>query len=254
MIQRSEKINGFFISFYSSQISTNFLQHYVKDNMINIFIGYDSRETVAFHVCISSIIRQSKQPLSITPLSLNNLSIYKESHSDGSNQFIYSRFLVPHLMNYKGWALFIDGDMLVRSDISELWSLRDESKAIMCVHHNYKTKSAKKYLGSINEDYPRKNWSSVVLWNCSHPENKILSPSYIENSTGKQLHRFKWLQDDLIGKLPIEWNWLPDEFGSNIEAKLLHYTLGTPCFKDYTNTPMASEWHKERTLINYCEE
>ena len=112
--------------------------------MINIFIGYDSRETVAFHVCISSIIRQSKQPLSITPLSLNNLSIYKESHSDGSNQFIYSRFLVPHLMNYKGWALFIDGDMLVRSDISELWSLRDESKAIMCVHHNYKTKSAKK--------------------------------------------------------------------------------------------------------------
>ena len=93
-----------------------------------------------------------------------------------------------------------------------------------------------------------------MLWNCSHPENKILSPGFIEKSTGKQLHRFTWLQDDLIGKLPIEWNWLPDEFGSNLEAKLLHYTLGTPCFKDYTNTPMASEWHKEQTLINYCEE
>ncbi len=219
--------------------------------MINIFIGFDPREAVAFHVCTNSIIRQSKSPVSITPLALKNLSGYKEMHSDGSNQFIYSRFLVPHLMGYKGWALFIDGDMILREDISKLWELRDDTKAVMCVHHDYKTKAEQKYLGSKNQNYPRKNWSSVVLWNCEHPANKTVTPSFIENATGAELHRFTWLSDDIIGSLPIEWNWLPDEFGENNQAKLLHYTLGTPCFNEYANTPMASEWHKERMLTNY---
>ena len=180
--------------------------------MIKIFIGYDTREIVAHHVCINSIIRQSTQPLSITPLALNNLGQYSESHLDGSNQFVYSRFLVPHFMDYKGWAIYVDGDMILRDDIVKLWNLRDDTKAVMCVYHDYKTKASIKYLGSENQDYPRKNWSSVVLWNCSHIKNKILTPSYIKKATGAILHRFSWLDDDLIGKIPIEWNWLPDEF------------------------------------------
>jgi lipopolysaccharide biosynthesis glycosyltransferase len=219
--------------------------------MINIFIGYDAREAIAYHACSNSLIRHSTDALAITPLALRNLSSYKESHTDGSNQFIYSRFLVPHLMNYHGWALFIDGDMIVRTDINELWSLRDESKAIMCVHHNYKTKLTQKYLGAKNQDYPRKNWSSVVLWNCGHPANKVVTPSFVQQSTGAQLHRFTWLDDEIIGKLPVEWNWLPDEFGENPSAKLLHYTLGAPCFHEFADTPMASDWHRERMLTNY---
>ncbi len=219
--------------------------------MINVFIGYDAREAIAYHACSNSLIRHSTDTLAITPLALKNLSTYKESHTDGSNQFIYSRFLVPHLMNYQGWALFIDGDMIIRTDINELWALRDESKAVMCVHHNYKTKVSQKYLGSKNQDYPRKNWSSVVLWNCGHPANKVVTPSFIQESTGAQLHRFTWLDDGLIGKLPIEWNWLPDEFGENSAAKLLHYTLGTPCFHEFADTPMAADWHRERMLTNY---
>ncbi len=219
--------------------------------MINIFIGYDPREAIAYHVCSNSIIRHSSNPVSITPLALNNLPIYEEMHSDGSNQFIYSRFLVPHLMNNQGWALFIDGDMILRSDITELWDLRDDSKAVMCVHHDYKTKAENKYLGSKNQNYPRKNWSSVVLWNCSHPANKSLTPKFIQDATGAQLHRFTWLSDDLIGEIPKVWNWLPDEFGENDSAKLLHYTLGTPCFHEYAKTEMASEWHAERMLTNY---
>jgi lipopolysaccharide biosynthesis glycosyltransferase len=219
--------------------------------MINIFIGYDAREAIAYHACSNSLIRHSTDTLAITPLALKNLSTYKESHTDGSNQFIYSRFLVPHLMNHQGWALFIDGDMIVRTDINELWSLRDESKAVMCVHHNYKTKVSQKYLGSKNQDYPRKNWSSVVLWNCAHPANKVVTPSFVQQSTGAQLHRFTWLDDELIGQLPIEWNWLPDEFGENAAAKLLHYTLGTPCFHEFADTPMAADWHRERMLTNY---
>jgi lipopolysaccharide biosynthesis glycosyltransferase len=219
--------------------------------MVKIFIGYDPREAIAFHVCASSIIRHASVPVAITPLALNNLSVYKEEHSDGSNQFIYSRFLVPYLQGYKGWAIFMDGDMLLRDDIDKLWCLRDDSKAVMCVHHNYKTKVAKKYLGARNDDYPRKNWSSVVLWNCSHAANSLLTPDFVENSTGKVLHRFEWLPDELIGEISIEWNWLPDEFGPNSEAKLLHWTLGTPCFHEYANAPMAEEWHKEAMLLNY---
>jgi hypothetical protein len=155
-------------------------------------------------------------------------------------------------MNYSGWALFVDGDMLLRRDIAELWALRDESKAVVLVKHDYQTKASNKYLGSKNQNYPRKNWSSVVLWNCSHPANRAVTAEYVSGATGAQLHRFTWLEDDLIGELPKVWNWLPDEFGANEDAKLLHWTLGTPCFHDYADSPMASEWHRERILTDYC--
>jgi lipopolysaccharide biosynthesis glycosyltransferase len=220
--------------------------------MIPIFIGYDPREAIAYHVCTNSIIRQSTQPVSLSPLALNNLSGYQEQHTDGSNHFIYSRFLVPHLMNYQGWALFIDGDMILRDDIDNLWNLRDESKAVMVVKHDYKTRMPVKYLGAKNEDYPRKNWSSVILWNCGHPANKTVTPEFIQKSTGAQLHRFTWLADELVGELPVEWNWLPDEFGENANAKLLHYTLGTPSFHEFATTPMGNEWHRERIYTEYC--
>ncbi len=219
--------------------------------MIRVFIGFDPREAVAFHVCANSIIRHSSKPVAITPLALNNLSSYTERHTDGSNQFIYSRFLTPFLTDYDGWAIFMDGDMIVRDDIAKLWSLRDESKAAMVVKHDYQTKLTTKYLGAKNENYPRKNWSSVVLWNCSHPANKALTPEFIEKASGAQLHRFTWIKDEDIGELPKAWNWLPDELGPNPEAKLLHWTLGTPCFHEFADAPMASEWHRERMLTEY---
>jgi lipopolysaccharide biosynthesis glycosyltransferase len=220
--------------------------------MINIFIGYDHREAIAYHVCANSIIRHSSKPVSLTPLALQNMQDYQEKHTDGSNQFIYSRFLVPHLMEYKGWAIFMDGDMLLRDDIEKLWALRDNSKAVMVVKHDYKTKMTEKYLGAKNEDYPRKNWSSVILWNCEHAANKVVTPEFIETATGAQLHRFTWLADELVGELPNVWNWLPDEFGANQDAKLLHYTLGTPSFHDFATTPMGDEWHRERIYTDYC--
>lgn len=218
---------------------------------IPIFIGFDPREAVAYHVCTNSIIRHSSHPVSITPLALNTLGDYTETHADGSNQFIYSRFLTPFLTDYQGWALFIDGDMLLRDDIVNLWNLRDETKAVMVVQHNYQTRMTEKYLGSRNQNYPRKNWSSVILWNCAHPKNVVLTPTWIQDATGAQLHRFTWLEDHEVGALPKEWNWLPDEYGANPEAKLLHYTLGTPCFHDFALTPMADEWHRERIYTNY---
>ena len=220
--------------------------------MIPIFIGYDPREAIAFHVCANSIIRHASQPVSIIPLALNLFKDYTETHTDGSNQFIYSRFLVPHLMDFTGHAIFIDGDMIVRDDIVKLWEMRDATKDVQVVKHDYKTKMTEKYLGAKNEDYPRKNWSSVILWNCNSFPNRRLTPEFIQQSTGSFLHRFTWIDDNRIGELPIEWNWLPDEFGPNLDAKLLHYTLGTPSFHEFANTPQGDEWHRERILTEYC--
>jgi len=219
--------------------------------MNNIFIGFDQREAIAYHVCANSIIRHAKKPVSMTPMALSMLHGYSETHTDGSNDFIYSRFLVPYLMAYTGWAVFIDGDMLLRADINDLFLHTDPSKGVVVVQHNYQTRSSIKYLGSKNQNYPRKNWSSVILWNCAHPSNRILTPEYIQSATGAQLHRFSWLRDEEIGALPIVWNWLPDEFSENNEAKLLHWTLGTPCFHDYATSPMASEWHREKIYTVY---
>jgi lipopolysaccharide biosynthesis glycosyltransferase len=218
---------------------------------IPIFIGYDPREAIAFHTCVNSIIRHASQPVSIMPLALNNFQDYTETHTDGSNQFIYSRFLVPHLMDYQGQAIFMDGDMIVRGDIAELWAMKDLGKDVQVVKHDYKTRMPVKYLGSKNEDYPRKNWSSVMIFNCQNFPTKKLTPEYIQKSTGAHLHRFEWTTDDRVGALPPEWNWLPDEYGANSDAKLLHYTLGTPCFHEFATTTMADEWHRERMLTNY---
>ena len=216
---------------------------------INIVIGFDQRESVAYHTFSQSIIEKSSLPVAFIPLAINALKDYKETHTDKSNDFIYSRFLTPYLNDFKGWAIFADGDMICQADIKELWDLKDESKALLVVKHDYQTKAHQKYLGNVNENYPRKNWSSVILWNCAHPKHKILMPDFIANQTGKYLHRFSWLNDDDIGELPAEWNWLAIEYPENRKAKLIHYTLGTPCFKDYRNTEMSDVWHETQQRI-----
>jgi len=218
---------------------------------LKIFIGYDGREAVVYHTMVNSIIRRSSVPVSFTPLALNNFSNYTETHTDGSNQFIYSRFLTPYLAGYDGWALFVDGDMVVLEDIKELFDLCDDSKAVMVVKHDYKTKIKEKYLGSKNEDYPRKNWSSVVLWNCGHPKNRQVTPEFIMSSTGAELHRFTWLDDDEIGELPIEWNYLGNEYPVIAKPNLVHYTLGGPNFVEFATCDYAAEWHREHMLMDF---
>ena len=211
--------------------------------MINLYVGYDEREAIAYHVFCHSVIKNTSIPVKITPLVLSQLKEFNETHQDRSNDFVYSRFLTPYLNEFDGWAIFADGDMICQADLKELIGMADPNKALMVVKHDYQTKASIKYLGNINENYPRKNWSSVILWNCSHPKHKILTPEFVSNQTGKFLHRFSWLDDNDIGELPIEWNWLACEYEKNTEAKLIHYTLGTPCFKDFRDTDMAEIWY-----------
>lgn len=209
--------------------------------MIDLFVGYDPREAVAYHVFCQSVIEHASLPVQFIPLHSQMLSNF-DGQQDGSNAFIYSRYLIPSLQNYAGWAIFCDGDMIVKDDIAKLWALRDERFAAMVVKHDYQTKHPRKYLGtpleSDNVDYPRKNWSSVTLWNCGHPSNRILSRNFVAEAGGKFMHRFAWLRDEEIGDLPQEWNHLVLEYPP-ADAKLMHHTLGTPAFKHYTNTDIS---------------
>jgi lipopolysaccharide biosynthesis glycosyltransferase len=209
---------------------------------VRLVIGFDQREAIAYHVFCQSVLDRSSIPVFFIPLAANLLNFYREIHADGSNSFIYSRFLTPFLMGYNGWAIFADGDMICNADIKELWNKRDDSKAVFVVKHDYETKQIIKYLGNKNENYPRKNWSSLVLWNCAHPKNRILTPEFIKKSTGAFLHRFSWLDDGDIGDIDKAWNWLAIEYPENTKAKLIHYTLGTPCFKEYSGTSMSEMW------------
>ncbi|HEY7867368.1 MAG TPA: hypothetical protein VIC51_15355 [Psychromonas sp.] len=211
--------------------------------VLRVFVGFDGEvEPVAYHAFCQSVIEKSSVPVSFTPLALNTLKDYKENHTDGSNAFIYSRFLVPYLCDYEGIAIFCDGDMICAGDIAELaeYTNKEPNKAVFVVKHNYKTKHPIKYLGNKNEDYPRKNWSSVIVFNNQH--NKELTLDAVMNNDGKYLHRFSWLDDNQIGELPIEWNYLESEYENKDNIKLIHYTIGTPCFEGYEDTPNAYKW------------
>jgi lipopolysaccharide biosynthesis glycosyltransferase len=212
--------------------------------LVEIVVGFDQKEAVAYHTFVQSVIDNSTIPVRFLPLNINSLYSYKEVHKDGSNNFIYSRFLVPHLLNFNGWAIYADGDMVCLEDIKKLWDLRDKKFAVQVVKHNYKTKIKNKYLGHKNEDYPRKNWSSLILWNCEHPSHKILTPEFIQEQSGAYLHRFSWLKNNLIGEIKKEWNWLAMEYEEKKDINLIHYTIGTPCFKEYENTSLSSHWKK----------
>lgn len=214
----------------------------MTSNKVTVVVGFDQVEAIAYHTFCQSVLEKSSVPVMFIPLSLNSLAFYKEKHSDGSNEFIYSRFLTPYLCDFKGFAIYADGDMVCNADIAELAELFDVSKAVQVVKHDYETKRIIKYLGNSNENYPRKNWSSLIIFNCQHPANRILTPEFIQNMNGKYLHRFSWLKDNEIGELNKTWNYLAIEYENFPQAKLIHYTLGTPCFKDFKTADMSDIW------------
>ena len=211
--------------------------------MIKIFIGYDEGEKIAFHVLAESIRRQSSEPISIVPLDLNTIRNHfiRDKQSNQSTEFAFSRFMVPYLSNYEGWSIFMDCDMLLRTNINELWKLRDDDYAVMCVKHDYEPKQNVKFRGAKNEKFPKKNWSSLMLMN--NAKCKLLTPEYVRTASGLELHQFKWLESEReIGTLPKTWNWLIGEYDYNPLANNVHFTLGGPYFKDYKECDYATEW------------
>lgn len=205
--------------------------------MINLFCGSDPREKIGLSVFCHSVWSRASEPVSITPLG----ELVK---TDGTNAFTKSRFLVPMLMGYRGMAIFADGsDMLCRADIAELAALFDRRFAVQVVKHDYRTKWPVKYLGQKNEDYPRKNWSSLMLMNCSHWAWKKIHTGTINALSGQYLHRFEFLSDDEIGVLPKEWNHLVAEEPYNKNAAIAHFSIGIPVW--YPLHDYAAEWFHE---------
>lgn len=226
---------------------------------VPLYIGCDPREMAGLHVFIQSVLQKSSVPVAFIPLHRPMLKDF-DGQKDGSNAFIYSRFLVPYLQNYNGWALFCDGsDMACVDDIAKLWALRDQfmfNKAVAVVKHDYQTKHERKYIGTpmeaANASYPRKNWSSLVLWNCGHYANRRLTPELVTESPGSFLHRFQWLNDDQIAEIPAEWNVLVGE-QDTAGASLLHYTLGVPGLDHYKNCDASMHWHRAHKQMLHLE-
>ena len=225
--------------------------------MIRIFIGFDPRETVAYHVLSHSIHARASAPVSIAPLMLSQLGglMTRERNSLQSTDFSFSRFLTPYLCGFEGWAIFMDCDMLVLEDIGNLWALRDDKYAVMCVKHDHVPKEKTKFLGAQQTKYEKKNWSSVMMFNCA--KCTALTPDYVNSASGLDLHRFNWLgDDDLIGEIPHRWNLLVgyDQSIPVDEVSNLHYTIGGPYFHDYKDIDYAAEWFAERDEMLRCEQ
>jgi hypothetical protein len=217
-----------------------------------VYIGWDSREPEAYDVARFSLERRASIPVSIIPLVLEDLRsrglYWREADPLASTEFTYSRFLTPALADFEGWALFCDSDFLWLSDIAGLVQFTREDKAVFCVHHNYTPNETTKMDGAIQTVYPRKNWSSLMLFNCSHSSVKKLTPETVNRESGAFLHRMQWVADDEIGELPTTWNWLEGWNEKPIEGtpNAVHFTRGGPWFAEWQNVDYANLWLAER--------
>ena len=237
---------------------------------LSVFIGFDPREAAAFAVARHSVRRNLGRQVPIYGLILSQLvqdGLYRRPmrtrvNGDGhiemiddlsirvdydgriSTQHAIARFLVPHVAGF-GWALFMDGDMLVRREMGSLFRNLESRYAVYCVKHNHVPRDAVKMDGQEQTVYSRKNWSSLVVWNCEHPSNRKLTPEMVNRLPGRDLHAFCWLDDDEIGELPAEWNWLVGHSDESIDPRIVHFTDGCPDMPGYENVKFADEWRAE---------
>ena len=223
--------------------------------MIQVYIGYDPREAVAFNVLSYSIQVRASEPVTIAPLMLSQLKkvLWRERHPLQSTDFSFSRFLVPLLAGYEGWSMFCDCDMLMLDDIAKLWGLRDDRYAVQVVKHDHKPTDSVKFLEQPQRPYEKKNWSSVILFN--NARCQALTADYVNTATGLELHQFKWLGDDgLIGEIPHRWNHLVD-YDAMLppeHVSLLHFTEGGPYFDAYKTCGYSELWLAERDRMLFA--
>ena len=212
------------------------------EKVLRVCIGYDPREAVAFHVLSHSIMTHASGPVSIIPINKRNIPQFTRGMEDGSTEFSFSRFLTPWLCGYQGQAIFMDCDMLVRCDLYELLQFVGEYD-VACVKHDYEPNPGTKFLGNVQHAYPRKNWSSLMVFNCWADGCKRLTPEVVNKASGAYLHRMQWA--DTIAPIPPTYNHLVGELEPNPDAKIIHYTLGTPCFDGYALQEHGGLWFTE---------
>lgn len=228
----------------------------------SIWIGYDPREVPAFivaahsirkfdrHIPIKGIVLDElkKSGLYYRPTTIMDIGdgrrqiIDDISNAPNSTEFSISRFLVPTLAK-TGWALYVDCDVMLRRNVNNLFAMADDTKAVMVVKHDFVPRQGVKMDGQVQTIYPRKNWSSVIMFNCDHPSNRQLSVEYVNSVKGLALHQFSWLRDEEIGELPPEWNYcVGHSYLNGKEPALVHFTEGTPDMLGYEKQEFADEW------------
>jgi hypothetical protein len=237
---------------------------------MKVFIGWDAAEMKAHLVACQSLhghakVRHDVRRLSLDELQAKGLYTRPTRHaargqlwdvvSDApmSTGHAIGRFFVPMLCEYEGWALFTDGDVLFRDDVGRLMEYADDKYAVMVVQHPPMPEAAIKKDGHIQTSYPRKNWSSVMLFNCAHPANQTLWKTALNQWPGRDLHAFRWLADDQIGALPARFNWLVNVSAPESDPAIVHYTLGTPDVAGHESDPFADEWRAAAKWAGYTE-
>lgn len=223
--------------------------------MLTVGIGYDARESVAYHVLSHSIMRRASKPVRIMPIMLSQLNgIFTRPRSpEQSTDFTYARFLTPWLADENSTSVFLDCDMLCLTDICELEQLAMQHMYddVLVVKHDYTPKTSSKFLGAKQTTYPCKNWSSVMVFNGHRQPVKNLTPDYVNHARPMDLHQFKWAQT--VGSLPAEWNHLVGEYPQNPNAKIVHYTLGGPYFEEYESCEYSNLWFAEFQNMMHCQ-
>lgn len=214
---------------------------------LRVFIGWDSAEPVATSVLAHSILVRASAPVYLVPLTRRSVArdYTRPRMATESTEFSFTRFLVPYLSGYQGWSIFVDCDFLCRADIWQLMTyvIGQRDKAVCVCQHDYVPKTATKMQGQIQTRYPRKNWSSLMVFN--NALCQTLTPDYVNHATGAELHQFAWVTDDKIGSLPLTWNWLVGEYAPNPDAEMLHYTLGGPYMAGHETCDHADLWWAE---------
>lgn len=218
---------------------------------LRVFIGWDRTEPAAAAVLAHSILTRATAPVLIVPLTRSSLqqTYLRERGPTEATEFSFTRFLVPYLSRYEGWSVFMDCDMLCQADIWELmlYAVSQREKAVLVCQHDYVPKTATKMQGQIQTRYPRKNWSSLMVFN--NAKCRTLTRDYVNTASGADLHQFVWVPDEQIGSLPLTWNWLVGEYAPNPDAELLHYTLGGPWFPEQQDCDHADLWRRERDAM-----
>jgi hypothetical protein len=219
-----------------------------------VYIGWDSREPEAADVCAHSILKHSSIPVEIVYLKQQDLrdqGLYtRPVDPKASTEFSLTRFLVPHLNNYQGWAVFVDCDFLFVDDIAKLFALADPKCAVQVVQHDYRPTQTIKMDGKQQHQYPRKNWSSMILWNCAHQVNAKVTLEYVDRATPSQLHQFAWIpqiKTEWLGTIPLVWNWLVGWYHEpqNGKPSAIHYTEGGPWFPEYIGCEYGGLWLRD---------
>lgn len=226
--------------------------------LLRVYVGWDPREELACRIAVASMRQHQTQTTEVRRIAMQDLvarglyrrptgwvdDTYWDEISDApmSTGHAIARFLVPYLCDYDGLALFVDGDVLFRADVAALFALADPAYAVQVVQHDYQPTEGTKKDGQIQTRYARKNWSSVMLFNCGHPANRRLTVDWVNEMPGRDLHRFCWLTDAEVGALPPQWNWLAGHSSLDLDPALVHFTSGLPSLPGYADQPYAEEW------------